>query len=355
MANLNYTGDLNPGLGWKPQGALAGMLYRKDRQRYDDVASLQDALTQMGVVEAQNKLADYQADSPVRAAERLSKIATANATAATIGPQKQADLAATSASTEGQGLLNQYNLSTLPSRISEQITKAAKAKGDWNMEQLTQGVQATQLALAMVNAAGPAGIPAARAQLARMGFDPDKDPVLGWALSGPPQEAKKRLETLGEGLNLASQQFRTEQMKAAAERSKALAVAGTKTGAERAHEQGLRVMLGEVQQDPAWTSKPAQLQQAEALRRYLQASGAPGRGMAPADVTGQQAKAKALEEQRGLLTRLRPGTPLHAATTARIQQLEQELAGATGRPSTGQPAQRLPGESVEDYLKRTGQ
>ena len=76
MANVNYLGNPQPDNGWKPQGFLGGMLYRKDRQRYDDNASLQDAMLAMSTQEQAGKLQDYFADQPVRDSERALKVAT---------------------------------------------------------------------------------------------------------------------------------------------------------------------------------------------------------------------------------------------------------------------------------------
>ena len=40
MAETNYInpGSIRPEYGWKPQGALAGMLYGADRARYENMA-----------------------------------------------------------------------------------------------------------------------------------------------------------------------------------------------------------------------------------------------------------------------------------------------------------------------------
>lgn len=65
---------MDPGVGWKPTGALGGMIYGDRERKYEDAVSLQDAMARISTQMEQEKLNTYRADDPVRGAERGAKI-----------------------------------------------------------------------------------------------------------------------------------------------------------------------------------------------------------------------------------------------------------------------------------------
>src|SRR3990167_557660 len=77
MANNDYINPeaIRPKYGWQPQGALAGMWSMRDRNRYEDVASLQDMLMKLA---AQKEQEDMVMGGPVRQAERQKKLSEAD-------------------------------------------------------------------------------------------------------------------------------------------------------------------------------------------------------------------------------------------------------------------------------------
>lgn len=75
MANYLNPEAIRPKYGWQPQGALAGMAYTKDRQRYEDTASLQDLMMMLEAAKAQEEQVQ---GAPVRQAERSQKRSAAD-------------------------------------------------------------------------------------------------------------------------------------------------------------------------------------------------------------------------------------------------------------------------------------
>ena len=51
MANYSYLNpeSIRPSYKWQPEGALAGMLYARDRSRYEDMAGMQDFFTPLNL------------------------------------------------------------------------------------------------------------------------------------------------------------------------------------------------------------------------------------------------------------------------------------------------------------------
>src|SRR3990167_10217590 len=118
MADYLNPTSIRPEYGWKPQGFLGGMNYAEDRQRYRDVASLQDYMMRNEAAKSGMELEEYRGNAPVREAERRSKTAGFNATTETIGGIKRNEL------TKGS-LDNQLSAGTMSSKIAEAAAKAA--------------------------------------------------------------------------------------------------------------------------------------------------------------------------------------------------------------------------------------
>lgn len=79
MAQLNYQQAVpRPEYGWKPSGFLAGANYQEDRDRYTDMAQIQDLMSMYGLAQQMGEYGDYQANAPVRQAERGQKISAAD-------------------------------------------------------------------------------------------------------------------------------------------------------------------------------------------------------------------------------------------------------------------------------------
>ena len=191
MATTNYLNPtgVRPEYGWKPQGFLAGMNYSRDRQRYDQLAPLQDAITQMGAMEQSNKLDEYGLDAPVRDAKREEKIAVSQSLAETAGPRATADL-------ENVTLGNDLNRGTKASKISEAIAAAAIKEGDAGMAKLQKAVTVAQALSQSLGQGGPAAGAQIQQVLKQANVDPN-DPMVKYILSAPsPKEMQKRANIL---------------------------------------------------------------------------------------------------------------------------------------------------------------
>lgn len=80
MADLNYMSPsgMQPKVGWTPEGFLGGVKWQEQEKDYKDSLDLQKALSMFGIKKQQNELADYEANSPLREAERRAGITKAN-------------------------------------------------------------------------------------------------------------------------------------------------------------------------------------------------------------------------------------------------------------------------------------
>ena len=111
---------MNPGTGYKPKGFLGGMTWAQDRNRYEDMAKVQDFLYKLGAQKATDEYGDYKLDAPVRAAERPAKMARFGAEAETAIPKARGVL-------EELQLKNRKTRGTIDSEIaSENDVNAGK-------------------------------------------------------------------------------------------------------------------------------------------------------------------------------------------------------------------------------------
>lgn len=137
MADVNYINPtaILPQQGWKPQGFMGGMQYAQQMKDYQDVMSLSQLMSQMG---AQKEMEDMTLGAPVRAAKRLSDIATSTANTQTAVPMAQANL----------GLRQdeaQVSRAGVPNKIVIEATKHYTQMGAEGLAQLNQQIQAAQI------------------------------------------------------------------------------------------------------------------------------------------------------------------------------------------------------------------
>lgn len=132
MADYFNAQSLNPGTAFKPDGFLGGYIWGEDRQRYNQMAPLQDFMQVMQAQEQQNKMRDYGLNETVRATQREADIAKNRATAGTIGREKEAGVRETE-------LKNEYGQLTLKDRAKKVILENAKMEGEAAGEKMKRG------------------------------------------------------------------------------------------------------------------------------------------------------------------------------------------------------------------------
>lgn len=195
---LNPT-SIRPEYGFKPEGFLGGMHYARDRARYEDVASLQDYMMKNSAAKSGMELQDYSADAPVREAKRLADIASAKATASTIGGIKQNEL------TKG-GLDNELSAKTMSSKIAEAAAKASMEGDKSQMSQLATGA-AIGRALASAAGNGPGALAGVLQQLQQSKADPR---IIQWfSNSRSPQELAKKAQMITDAFMQANEHYRS--------------------------------------------------------------------------------------------------------------------------------------------------
>lgn len=125
--------SIRPKYGWQPQGFLAGMWSQQDRQRYQDMASLQDMMAQMAAQKEEEELVQ---GAPVRAAQRQQQMSAADL-ATLLAKAKMRQPGFGQAAARGamgefgqQEAKGQYDLATLAARIK--------------LDNLKKGVEATE-------------------------------------------------------------------------------------------------------------------------------------------------------------------------------------------------------------------
>lgn len=230
MADINYnSGPVNPGYNWKPSGFLAGMSWQQDRDRYMDMAPLQDYATGLGVQSSKAKLEDYFKDAPVRDAERSSKIATADAVRQTILREKMAGV-------DSSELKNQYERATQPSRIALELLKLPEAERGAQIQQMDHAFKVANVARSRVANGEFPGIVAA--ELGEMA----NNPVVQMAMTKP-QQYDLLLKDFGAASDALSSTYRNDRQKAIekmaeieAQGKNQIAAAGVRTGQEREYQ-----------------------------------------------------------------------------------------------------------------------
>lgn len=122
---------VNPGTAFKPDGFLGGYIWGEDRNRYNQLAPLQDFMQMIQAQESQNKMQEYGLNEQLRAAERAGKIASARATESTVGRQKEAEVGKLEVD-------NEYSRLSLKDRVKKVFLDNAKLEpeiAEKNMEQ----------------------------------------------------------------------------------------------------------------------------------------------------------------------------------------------------------------------------
>jgi len=281
MADINYnSGPQNPGYNWKPSGFLAGMSWQQDRDRYMDMAPLQDMMTGMNAQSQAAKLEDYFKDAPVREAERGSKVATANAIAKTIGRQKDVDL-------ETSALTLDFNKRTQESRIGQELLKLPEMQRRQALETVKASVVLGANAANMVKQGVP--LPAIAAQLGEQA----NHPVVQMALTQP-EQFNALLKDYTAAEDMLSPSYREKRMEAtereataAKNRTSSEKIAGMRTSQERESDKLISLAQRAARGD----------QEAIAmLKFYSVAKGGVGRLDTAEDKERADARSKAIAE-----------------------------------------------------------
>lgn len=202
MADTTYFNPqtVNPGTGYKPEGFLGGYTWGEDRQRYNQLAPLQDLMSMMAAQAEIDKQKEYGLNEPVRSAKRLENVATSKALAATVGGQKQGVL-------DELTLKNELSRKTQSAKISEVLLENAKKEREGAMEKLQTGFAIASI-LAQAAGNGPAATAAVAQRMKEAGFDLDND-LLAKTILQDPSKAK----VIADAFDQASQQYRLELMK----------------------------------------------------------------------------------------------------------------------------------------------
>ena len=200
MAETNYTNptSVRPEYGWKPQGFLAGMNYASDRQRYEDMGSLQDYMMKNQAVKSGVELSDFMSDAPVRESKRLSDIATNKATAENIGAFK---------SGEARKVNLEADLASgsLASTIAERAAAAAIKGGEASSKEFERAA-AMASALSKAAGSGPEALSRVMEHLKTSGANPQIMQFFSQARDV--KQLKAMADAVNQGLTEASSKYK---------------------------------------------------------------------------------------------------------------------------------------------------
>ena len=212
MANVDYEGVVpRPEIGWKPEGFLAGQLYARDRNRFDDRASLADAMAGMGAQKARGELEDYFANAPVREATRLGTIATEMGKAETAQPRARADLQGVLESNTKAARENKLGNATFQSDLATKLAANVTARGESGRKQFQSMAEAAILVSGM-DTSTLEGRTDVLSRLSQFGME--KDPRILAIVNDPnPQSRMTKAKHLMAILNMADEKMRAEEAK----------------------------------------------------------------------------------------------------------------------------------------------
>lgn len=193
--------------------AMQGAAAMQDRQAYQRALGLQQLVQSMSAGQ--------------QAAEMPSKIganvATNQATAATIGPQKQAEL-------EQTQLGNQFNRETMGSRVAKTGAESADTVRKEKLNRLKDGVMYSTAIVDALGTHGPAGASAVVQHMKQAGIDVQNDPVVNYVLSATDaDEARTRAKYVQYMYHRLDNHYATEEMKSDRELTKAILSANVKS------------------------------------------------------------------------------------------------------------------------------
>lgn len=134
MANISYDSpaSLAPTIGFQPNGFLGGMWAGQRNDNYQQAVDQSNLMKAMAAKEQMNQLNDYNANAPVRDAQRLSQIAGFNANAANIGNIQA-----------GQGAIGQAQQLTAMPEAQQKIKQWLQSQKEWKQEDVVR--QATNM------------------------------------------------------------------------------------------------------------------------------------------------------------------------------------------------------------------
>ena len=263
MPTTNYFNPqaVNPGTAFKPDGFLGGYIWGQDRERYNQLAPLQDYMAQMSAMEQMDKMKEYGLNEQVRASEREANIAKNRTTASTIGRKAEADISKVE-------LDNQYNQGSLKDRIKQVALENAVKEGAAGQAKLKQGIQIAQM-YAQASKSGPAAMAAIDQMVAQTGMQNDpmvqafkQNPaILGPLMQGlieadaDFQKEMAKIHERGkedrktEGVRGANQLAVARERQSSREKSLKQMLLSAKTPAER--KDVASIILAEPEVDPA--------------------------------------------------------------------------------------------------------
>ena len=214
---------IRPEYGWKPEGFLAGMNYASDRQRYEDVSSLQDYMMKNDASMSGMKLADYSADAPVREAERRSKTATFDANTATIGGIKQNEM-------QKGSLDNDLASGVLKSKIAEAAANAAIKGGEASAKEFERSA-AMAGALSKAAGSGPEALARVIQHLKTSGANPQ---ILDFfSQAKDVKQLKQMADAMNEGLLEADSKYQQHMRGIEVQRKSQEKIAGIQAQAQK--------------------------------------------------------------------------------------------------------------------------
>jgi len=217
--NITYDPALQtPAYDFKPQGALAGMLFNEDLNRAQQMQPVTDSLQRMDAQRQAIGLQDLMSTHDLSA---QATNARSQATINTAVPDAQADLSLKQDKA-------QLSRSTINDQISERIAQHALTMGEMGRQQLANGAAdaAGFAKFAMGNDKGPQAEAAMRQFLTSKGHNPDTDPVAKYVLKDGPSGYAKNAQDVQDWYDNADSKFRqrtkeqTQKDAAAMERTK---------------------------------------------------------------------------------------------------------------------------------------
>lgn len=328
--------------GWKPEGFLGGMLYAKDRARYEDRANLYDLVQQMATAQQGAVMEDYKLDAPVRAQKRLGDIQTDLGRQLYAVPQAGANLDQTITSTDANRVATEFNRKTMGSRVRQSENTANEGELKNARDGMTAAMEFMSV-LEQSPAAGPGSAAVAQQYLATVPDHIKRNPVFQHILSGGDLGAmSQRLAQMQQRLSVPFQQSAADNASrekvAAGNNAAQVAAAQARTGAERDGSRRANAYYNMLKlQNP---NMPEELLRGQA--QIMADSGQWGAGK-PIDTAANKALVDttkdALNTKRMFQTILKDNDPRKAALTGEIRALEEQLRNLGVNPATVAPAE----------------
>ena len=169
--------ELLPQIGYKPDGFLGGAMWAEQRDDYRQMMSLQKLLSELGVRGAQEEMTQ---GAPVRAAKRLSDIATAQTNTRYAMPKMAGEV-------EERSLKNTATRMEQPSKMAANIAAYIATQGESGYKQFQTGLKFALTAGQVIKNNGPVALPQLQQQAQSMGLPPQ---MVQMVMSNPEETVK---------------------------------------------------------------------------------------------------------------------------------------------------------------------